>query len=258
VNDNYDNQSVGERCGSFWLDGSDSIVTSELSSSGSKSCKMNIRKGKFGWGGGVWLGEHGIPLRKGDEMWVRFRVFMPAGFDYGVYSAGDTLKFIRLQIQGDLPTHHFEWEWMREGKSKPHGSLLEYRDCSSYSDCWAFFGSRDDAPTRGVWDTWEMYVKVDDVPVDEGGHGKTLTWKNGKLIGKQTRISTINNSNDTIDAIRFFSYWNGGAPKTQHLYFDDLVWTNERPTATDSQGNPHIGVGNFVAVASPMPPSSIQ
>jgi len=257
VNDDYDNQSVGERCGSFWDNPVlNTAVTSENSSSGSKSCKMEISEGTTGWGAGFVLPGF---LHKGDESWTRFRIFMPAGFDYGVYGAGDTLKFVRhAVIDSDNKRSTLDWEIRREGNQNPYGLLLERDNCTSYSECWQFFGSGTDKPTRGTWETYEIYVKFDNVPLDEGGQGRVRVWKNGKLIGEMTRRRTMNNPNDFVKSTQFFSYWNGGAPRTQFLYFDDLVATNVRPAARDSKGNAYIGMGNFVAIAAPRPPSSIQ
>jgi len=37
------------------------------------------------------------------------------------------------------------------------------------------------------------------------------------------------------------STWNGGAPQDQDMWIDDIVITNETPTARDVYGNPMIG-----------------
>lgn len=256
VNEDYDNQSVGERCGDFWGNFSSSKVTSELSSSGTKSCKMQTYKGGLGWGGGFTFPD---TLKKGDEYWLRFRIFMPNGFDYNIYSAGDGNKFIRISVKdSDNVTSFLGWKWNNEGKSTAYDEGLQ-RDLPCVNAvCRQYFGSNSDRPVRGVWETYEMYVKFDDVPVDSGGQGRVRAWKNGKLLGDLTRRRTLNNPDDVVIATHIFSYWNGGSPKTQHLYFDDLVATNVRPSATDSQGNPYIGVGDFVAISPPRPPSSIN
>jgi hypothetical protein len=255
VNDDYDNQSVGEGCGSFWGGGSsvNSKVTNENSSSGSKSCKMQIYEGGKGWGGGFSLPAH---LNKGDEFWIRFRLFVPNGFNYNV-STTSSNKFIRLAVKdASNATSFLDWKWENEGDSRAYAVHIQRDNCST--DCWQYFGSSSERPVRGTWETYEMYVKFDTVQVDSGGQGRVRAWKNGKLIGDLTARRTMNNPDDYVGAIHIFSYWNGGSPQTQHLYFDDLVATNVKPDARDSQGNAYIGVGNFVAVAAPLPPSSIQ
>lgn len=263
VNDNYDSQSVGQGCGSFWKGGAstNSKVTSEkASNSGGKSCKMPISQGSKGWGGGFVLPGQ---LKKGDELWLRFRVFVPAGFDYNTYSSGTSNKFIRLTVKDSSNTSSFlDWKWENEGKSSAYAIKLQRDNCTN--DCWQLFGNGSQRPVRGTWETYEMYVKLDTVAADLGGQGRVRAWKNGKLIGELTKRRTINNANDFIPSVHIFSYWNGGSPKTQHLYFDDLIATNVRPSNKDSKGNPYIGVGNFIApppaaaIAPPLPPNSLQ
>ncbi len=263
VNDNYDNQSAGQGCGSFWKGGSstNSKVTTETASSGGKSCKMPISQGSLGWGGGFVLPGK---LKKGDEFWIRFRVFMPAGFDYNV-STTSSNKFIRVATKDSSNVvSYINWKWENEGSSTAHKVNIERDNCTT--DCWQHFGNNSARPVRGTWETYEMYVKFDNIPAASGGQGRIRAWKNGKLIGDLTKRRTFNNSSDYAAAIHIFSYWNGGSPKTQHLYMDDLVATNVRPAAKDSQGNPYIGVGNFVAssapgpaaVSPPLPPTSVQ
>lgn len=255
VNDNYDNQSDGQRCGSFWNSQQDSTVTSEKSSSGSKSCKMRITQGNKGWGGGFTFSS----LKKGDEFWMRFRIFMPTGFNYNIIDTtqGDSNKFIRLTVKDTSGTSSFlDWKWENDYKADAYAVKLQRDNCTT--NCWQLFGSANDKPKHGTWETYEIYAKLDNVAVDFGGQGRVRAWKNGKLIGDLTARRTINNSSDTVKSTHIFSYWNGGAPKTQHLYFDDLVATNVRPAGRDAQGNAYIGVGNFVAIAPPLPPASIQ
>lgn len=255
VNDDYNNQSDGERCGSFWNTGPNTYVTSEQSSSGSKSCKMKIYAGDLGWGGGFVLPGK---LKKGDELWMRFRLFVPNGFDPNV-SNGESNKFIRFTVKDVGGVGSFlDWKWMDEDMPSAYAVKLQRDNCTSWEECHQLLGSNSDRPIRGVWETYEIYVKFDNVQVDSGGQGRVRVWKNGKLIGNQTKRRTMNNPDDYVESALIFSYWNGGSPQTQHLYFDDLVATNVKPASRDSQGNAYIGEGSFVAIAPPQPPSAIQ
>jgi len=245
IDESYDDDTPDEYCGTFWEHTWQTTVTTENAATGTQSCRMAISEGANGWGGGVSFAEHAHSLPKGEELWIRWRMFLPVGYDYGVYGEGDTLKFVRIDFQGGTQRSSFELELTREGRTHPLGIIVPHNPCDSYSDCWDFFGTTADQPQRGVWETWEMYLKIDDVSVDDGGTGRTIMWKNGELIGNQTKINTINEPEHEIVGVRFFTYWNGGAPRTQHLYFDDLVITNERPAATDAEGHPFIGLGVF-------------
>lgn len=258
VNEDYDSQNVGQRCGNFWDDQKDSTVTSDRAASGSKSCKFATYAGNNGFGGGFMLPSS---LQRGDELWVRFRLFIPQGFDYNAYGAGDHLKFIRMSVKDTSGTYsRLDWYWTQEGTVPPHQVILERDQCTT--NCWQKFGSASQKPQRGTWETYEMYAKFDTVPVDAGGQGRVRAWKNGILIGDLTNRPTMNSSSDTVTDVRIFSYWNGGSPKTQHLYFDDLVATNVPPATIDSNGNNYIGAGNFSGtgnyVSAPLPPSLIH
>ena len=258
VDNDFDNLSNGSHCGSFWVSPyEDSKVSSEQGSSGTKSCRMDVAQGSTGWGSGFQFPNQ---LQKGGEFWMRFRLWMPTDFDYGVYSSGDKLKFIGIDTKDSQGTPAiWYWEWTREnGGEPPYGAIMSNDNCTDYHDCWQFFGANNQKPQRGTWETYEVYVKYDNVPADQGGTGRIRTWKNGVLVGELTRRPTLNNASDTVDAARIFSYWNGGSPKTQHMYLDDFIATNVTPSGRDASGNPYIGTGNYVAIAPPLPPGNIQ
>ena len=96
---------------------------------------------------------------------------------------------------------------------------------------------------RNEWDTYEFYLKLDNVPVSQGGTGRVRVWKNGVLLSDITNRETLKDATDVADLSYMFTYWNGGAPQTQSLYLDDVVATNTTPAARDAQGNPMIGTG---------------
>lgn len=256
ITESFDSQAVGQDCGTFWSDGAKSTVTSVNSSSGGKSCKFAVGQNSTLWGGGFVLPQ---TMKKGDEGWVRFRLFLPNGFDYNSYSSGSHLKFIRWTTKNSSGGNagYEDWYWDQDGVVPPFKVIREF-DTSCTTNCWQRFGKASDKPQRGTWETYEMYVKFDNVPVDQGGTGRVRVWKNGALMGDLTNRPTLPNAPDTVVSVKIFSYWNGGSPATQELYFDDLVSTNIRPSARDTQGNPYIGVGNFVSIAAPMPPSAIN
>ncbi len=258
ITESFDNQSVGQDCGTFWKDNADSTVTNIKSSSGSNSCRFAVAPGGTAWGGGFVFPQK-VRMKKGEEGWVRFRLFIPQGFNYNSTSAGNHLKFIRWATNnsGGGNAGYEDWYWEQDGVVPPFKVIREF-DSTCGGNCWQKFGTANDKPQRGVWETYEMYVKFDNVPVDQGGTGRVRAWKNGVLLSDMTSRPTLPNATDTVGGILIFSYWNGGAPAKQEMYFDDLVATNVRPSARDSHGNPYIGVGQFVSIAPPLPPSSIN
>ena len=254
MDENFDNTAVGVKCPVFW----DNLVkleyraaSAEQSSSGSHSCKFGIDKADYGWGGGMTFVDK---LHKGDEVWIRFRLFIPQGFDFNAYSDGKRLKFIRLTLDdASGKIGRLDWYWNSDGSgaAQPFATILERDKCTT--DCWQEFG-QGSGPNRGRWETYEMYVKWDHVAVNDGGQGRIRTWKNGVLIGDLTDRPTMWVGSTQIKNLFIFGYWNGGSPQTQHLYLDDLVITDVAPGAKDSNGNPYIGVGSYVYVAPPRPP----
>lgn len=258
INNNYDSQSNGQDCGNFMQNEyQDTKVSGDVSSSGSKSCKLTGYQGNPGHGGAF---NFPSDLKKNDEFWMRFRLYMPAGFDYNVYSSGEFLKFMGIDTMtqgGTVAALYILLSKENDGNS-PYNTHLTDDNCVSYQDCKMFFGGQNDKPQRGVWQTYELYIKLSDVPADQGGTGRMRVWRNGKLIGDLTRRPTMNNASDIANLGRLFTYWNGGPIKTQSMYIDDLVATNETPAARDAAGNAYIGVGEFVALSPPLPPSFIQ
>ena len=257
--ENFDGQTNGQRCSPpFWPDSKDSTIDTDPIRLNSKSCKFAVTDGGLDWGGGFVFGapDSQVVLIDGDQAWIRFRLFIPQGFDYNSYDAGNRLKFIRIALKsaGGV-VNYLNWYWLQEGQTEfpPYGIYMSGDACTT--DCWQYFGDNNAKPVRGAWETYEMYVKFGHTATIDGGQAMTRIWKNGKLIGELIDRPTM--WPDSVEAVSFkiFSYWNGGAPATQHLYFDDLVATSVVPGTKDVAGNPYIGVGDFVYVAPPDPPT---
>ena len=113
---------------------------------------------------------------------------------------------------------------------------------------------------KGVWESYEIYYKFDTLSVDEGGTGVVRIWKNNKLLSNLTNQITLNNSTTVADSFYLFTYWNGNAPKDQHLYIDDIIMTSDTPVNTDDNGFRFIGgsIGSDSRSVSPMPPSGLE
>lgn len=271
IDQTYDNQSLGERCDN-WSAAGRSIVTNIESSSGTNSCRLRIETTDGdaddpGTGWGQWGGVIRYPslLRKGNEIWVRIRTFMPVGFDYNSSSRGSRLKFLRLHTRDDANANYGYDDWY----INPYPRI---DDDTSFLAPFNFIyegaprnnpvGSDPEHTIRlGTWETYEYYVKFDNTATDNGGQARVRMWKNGKLMGDITREKTLATSGAYSEALFIFTYWNGATPKNQEMYVDDLILTNETPSGRDEFGNPYVGMGGVVAkppLADPLPPSSIH
>lgn len=252
IDQSYDSYSNGTKCPGWGS--TKSAVSSDKSASGDNLCKQTITGGKYGFG--EWGGVISFPkkLTKGDEVWIWVRNYFPASFDY---SADPWLKFLRVSTnQGNGENRGYI---DRKGAAPPFRFIYEGRQDLA----WHKVGRSTDVVGLGVWETYEFYIKLDARSVDEGGAGRKRAWKNGILMKDMTDRVTLKSSANYSERLHMFTYWNDsvapvGAPKTQSSYIDDVVITNQRPSTTDRQGNPTIGMEGFVAaktIAPPMPPA---
>ena len=258
IQEGFEGQTDATRCKTFWQNNARIEVSSSQAASGTKSCKFFVNKGQTLWGGGFVTPKQS----PGDETWMRFRIFMPAGFDYRTGYSGGHLKFIRMDAHPNGGGGRYDWLWS-DPFLEPHAYWQRVEGVSCTNNCFYRFGLKNN-PTQGVWETWEVYVKWDLTAQDSGGMARTVMWKDGVKIGENTQSATMASGTAQVGDMRLFDHWNGGSPQAQHLYFDDLVVTNVTPGDTDSAGNPYIGIGNYVigapqpspTVAPPLPPTN--
>ena len=235
--EDFEGQTIGVRCTPFWVNQFDISVTDIKASSGSKSCKFKVLLSQTGWGGGITIPSQAI----GSETWVRFRIFMPTGFDYRTGYDDGLLKFVRIdQEQPGGIQGRFDWLWADPAfQANAFWQGVEGVPCTT--NCFYKFGGTNN-PTHGVWETWEVYAKWSYTSQDTGGEGRALFWKNGILMGERTDFPTVYSLADEINGVRFFDHWNGGSRQVQELYIDDIVITDTTPGDVDAVGNPFIGL----------------
>ncbi|MEJ2406095.1 MAG: hypothetical protein P8171_17695 [Candidatus Thiodiazotropha sp.] len=253
IEQSYDSQGLGDTCENWQT--TKSYVTDIQSYSGSNSCLLHINAGQTGFG--VWGGilSHPSPLYRGDEVWVRVRTFFPASFNYDSSGEGNHLKFLRLHTRGDSNTNYGYDDIYID----PEASSLAFRFIYEGDPVWSNIGSTDDKIKKGVWETYEYYVKFDSISKDNGGNAIVRFWKNGELLKEVTNLTTLANSNAYSESTYIFTYWNGASPQTQQMYLDDLVITSSPPGETDSHGNKYIGVsGGYIAVPKAPSPLYVQ
>lgn len=249
----FENGSVGSKATGTAQDFDDaaggSYITDEKVLRGSQAAKLTVTGGStaFGeWGGIINFPEN---LGKGDEIWFSVNTFFPEGFNYDSTGEGGHLKFLRIHVSttgGDNRGYN-DWYINPEASSVPHKFIYEGQQK------WFEYGTSSDKIQRGQWESYEMYVKYDDVPLDQGGNAVVRVWKNGRLLREITAAKTLASASDISDRAHLFTYWNGAAPKSQHMYVDDIIITTDTPPYTDSYGNPiatQIGVAGEVEVRS--------
>lgn len=251
--------AVGSRCPG-WAAFKNSVVTNENKNSGSQSCKMSIRRGSEGWE--EFGGYLGFPqgVSAGQEIWVRFALYFMPGYDLPHYGP----KFFRLQTgtDSDHSSGFIDMYLHDIGDRAPFWIRYE-PDVLIYGEdgAWRYLGANNNMwMKRGVWETYEFYAKLDDVPASQGGRSLIRVWKNGELVGEIKDIRTLQSKSIRSNLMYLFTYWNGGATQDQYVYLDDLKVTTDTPSARDKHGNPFIGpVGAAAAPPEvrPMPPTGV-
>lgn len=232
----------------FSSDAGDSIYANSQVSEGANSAKLSIDQGATAYG--RWGGVIGFPeLVKGNEIWVSLDIYVPSDFDTSTNTG--VLKFLRLRQKNGDGSHtgyldmlidnvQGAFRILKEGPNVPHLS----------------FGTRpDDSLKRDRWVNVEMYAYLDEVSVADGGKAFVRYYIDGKRYDFTT-IRTIDNSEVSVYGLYLFTYWNGGAPKNQSLYVDNIIITSDRPAVIDTLGDPVIG--NWLNTKAPRPPSSFQ
>lgn len=202
-----------------------------------QSAKMYVTAGSDGWG--QWGAIHNLPARpkEGEEMWLRVASYFPSTFDY---SANPHLKFLRIHTRSDAAENQGYLDlYIR------NSGLLAYVN-EPVGVITSEFGSQ---VQKGKWEIYEVYVKFSSV----AGQGIFRVWQNGKLVHENRQWKTLSGSASYSDRIHIFTYWNGGAPKTQSAYIDDVVITTTQPSARDAGGNYMIGTTLYGAKVPSVP-----
>ena len=258
--------TVGQRANGsagFSYAGTDCTFDNSEKHSGNKSFRCRLPTGSHGETSKWELAQSTPHVSVGDEIWFRTWVKVPADFQWSPDRAGT--KFMRLQtFSGNGATKLYI-----NAYNKTNGILVEN---------WApgvnnFYGTLgvsssstvvNDSPRLGYssgvangWEAVEVYVKV-------GGAGQGIfrSWRNGKLWFEDKLNATTQDSGGYIQGATLFGHYSNasneaGSPKDQSIWVDDVVITNERPSNTDSKGNPYTGVGN-VEMGSPPNPPKVQ
>lgn len=215
-------------------DHADTRIVRGTSFSGAQSARLTVQEGSDLFGG---VKEFPTRLGPGSELWLRFRVYWPSGFDW---SADPFLKFFRVHTQSPTRINEGYVDWYINNPQRVAGPPFQI--IKEIEDRWHYFGAdyRDD-PKWNVWETYEVHYVFDSVPVSRGGRARVQAWKNGQLLADIRDMRTLETPESYAHELQF-SYWNGGAPKTQSWYLDDIQLTTLRPSDRDAAGNPMIGV----------------
>ncbi len=230
--------------------------SNDIVHSGALSAKatINAKSGGFGDFGGNWLLSSSQQLHEGDEIWYRTWLYVPHDFSFDCGGCTEGPKFMRIHTQSAAGDNEGYWNLhlLTNGITIASSVTEKFYDNHPYprSDIRGINGSVD----KGEWHAYEQYVKFSST----AGKGVYRVWYDGRLIFEDKVTKTLKSSKSVVDKIQLFTYWRGVAneqpDRTQSLYVDEVMITNEQPDTKDSKGNWFLGVGNATFTSAPKPP----
>lgn len=235
IHASFDEGVIGARADNggdgFHGAGGHSVYTNEQAIKGN-AAKLKINKGSEGWG--TWGGYFLFPKTyRGETIWLLIHTYMPTEFEHYAYSAGNRLKFLRIHTATSLGKHIGFNDFLFDMKNSPSPFKYIYEG----EDKWSNIGVYKNSPKKDTWESYEIAITLDCMSVDDGGLACIKIWKNGSLLKKITNRITLKFNDAYADMAYIFTYWNGGSPKNQYMYVDEITITNTQPDKLDKHGN---------------------
>ncbi len=253
-------QNLGQGDGLYSGNSRTSVVTTNTHL-GSKALSVFLPAGVEN----TWQTEFRLPtdIVDGQSVWARFYLYVPADFDW---TCNPITKLFRLAVVDAA------------GGGAGFASILATRPgsygCAGAPNDFGYLvggAELNSAPqficqnvaselhflTPGTWHALELHVKA-----SATGSGVYRVWHNGVLTWEKTGLNTIPAGGAIFHgsgnvANHLLGWWNGGVPKDQTIYFDDLTYTNDTPANLDAAGNPMIGPTDW-SVVRPSAPANLQ
>ncbi len=239
-------QNLGQGDGLYGSNSRMSVTTS-YAHSGTKSLQIFLPGGTEN----TWQNEFRLPasITDGGEVWARFYVYVPADFDWTSNPIMKLFRFAVVDAVGGgagfisiLTTRPSNYGCT--GSPDNFGYIVGGAELLSTPGfvCQNRNTQQVNFLTPGVWHALELYVKA-----SSSGTGIFRIWHQGELIWEHTGLSNIPVGGSIFSGSgnitgHFLGWWNGGVPKDQYIYFDDIAYTNTIPAKRDASGNPMIGL----------------
>ncbi|WP_019531046.1 heparin lyase I family protein [Dasania marina] len=224
------------------LDGFDtaaeqSFYDSSLSYNGGQSALLNISKGDQGfgrWGGVI---NFPSPVTASQELWYQMYIYIPDSFT--IDTDQGSLKTIRFMSQKSDGSGSGALDIQMADEDSPNVFRMIREYASSAG--WFTFGERHQFK-KNQWHKITTYLYADHKTASEGGRSEVKVWLDNALVTHEREIKTLAFDGSYFNSLYLFTYWNGLAPKTQHLWVDEIQITNEKPN-WDLQNAPNPPTG---------------
>ncbi len=218
--------------------GGHSYYSDEQVAEGRAAAILNTVSGSSGWA--TWGGVIKFPtnLYAGDELWFQVWLYVPS--DFQLTTDQGSLKFIRFKGKradgkGD---GMIDIQLRDQGSGKEAFRMI--REVATDGG-WHYFGNASDFK-RDKWHKFNVHLVVDHIAQSNGGRSFVRVWFNDELVVDAKSMRTLASEGAYLDYLYLFTYWNGGAPKDQHLWVDDIriaskqpEWANGFPSVSDSR-----------------------
>ena len=189
-----------------------------------KNQMLETYEGYGRWG---FTYEQGLDAREGDEVWFRVHELMPFGYDHYSYSGGNRLKWMRMQTSAIADSSNGGYNDIYFDFKDQH-RFANIKEGATDGVNWIYAGTPFPDPPLyddAQWHAYEFYVKFSKDPLV----GEVRYWVDGQLTIAANRATlpdpAINGGPSEYNCPRllYHTYWNGGCPKDQASYFDNVA-----------------------------------
>lgn len=206
-----------------------------------------------------------LQLREGADLWIRIYQYFPEDFCFSYGALGDGwggTKWIRAQTSAGRST-------MELGTADPNwNDTYAFKKAPTCGTSTAFYGDINEMGAgnrpfanygtaqivRGRWQAIQAHWHF------SASGGYIRGWVDDVYLG-QNNYATLK-TGAVVQEIILGDYWNGGAPKNQQFYYDEIVITTSAPNTLDSGGRPFISpqtsAKSFSRTTLPQPPSGVE
>lgn len=217
---------------------SQTVFSDTIVHAGTRSAKTSFTSGSTGssqYGGSISFPSN---LVSGNELWARGYFYFEPGFSFACSPVIKIFRIARVKTSGGGHAGYLSVF------SNSSGQILLSNEVDN-DGMNAEYGTGVNF-TVGAWQSIEMYAKLSTTnPI-------LRIWKDGVLIIEKTDYQTLSSSTAVADFGLLYTYWNGGSPKNQVAYNDDIVFTTDQPANRDAKGNYMIGpIGWSIQPAKP-------
>ena len=177
---------------------------------GTVCARMGIDAGKTGfgqWGGIISHKENAIA---GQVLDMTIATYFPGDFDL---KAMPRLKFLRMHTMSDASPN----EGYLDLYILPNGQFCHDNETTGFSSIVNGGDPFGLTIERETWEIYRVFVYLNSDPTK----GFYKVYQNGKLIYERMG-ATLSTNSSYSDRTHIFTYWNGGAPKSQFMYVRDF------------------------------------